>query len=133
MIEVAAGLVFRNGLMLITQRKASDHLGGYWEFPGGKRDLNETYEQCLSRELREELDIEVRIVDRLTTVDYLYPEKKVHLEFFRCLWQSGLPKALQCQDLAWIKPSELCQYSFPPADAQILHLLTNQDGVWLNP
>jgi len=132
MIEVAAGLVFCSGFLLITQRNASDHLGGYWEFPGGKRHEGETYEQCLQRELREELGIEVQVVDRLTAINYAYPEKEVHLEFFRCLWQSGIPKAIECQDFAWIKAADLPSYSFPPADAQLLHMLCHKDGIWLN-
>src|SRR5262245_45725195 len=60
-IEVAAGLVFRGGKVLITQRRPDDHLGGLWEFPGGKREPNETFEQCLHRELKEELGIEVHV------------------------------------------------------------------------
>src|SRR5690348_10762520 len=60
-IEVAAGLVFRDGRLLITQRPAGTHLAGFWEFPGGKREPNETYEECLRRELWEELAIEVSV------------------------------------------------------------------------
>ena len=59
-VEVAAGLVFREGKLLITRRSAGGHLGGLWEFPGGKREPGETFEQCLHRELREELGIEVQ-------------------------------------------------------------------------
>src|ERR1035438_758060 len=60
-IDVAAALVFREGKLLITQRYADAHLGGLWEFPGGKREPNETFEACLARELREELGIEVTV------------------------------------------------------------------------
>ena len=60
-IEVAAGLVFRDGQLLITQRRMQDHLGGLWEFPGGKREVNESFEDCLRRELKEELGIEVKV------------------------------------------------------------------------
>ncbi len=58
-VDVAAGLIFRDGKLLITQRRTDAHLGGLWEFPGGKREPNETFEECLVRELREELGIEV--------------------------------------------------------------------------
>ena len=60
-IDVAAALVFRDGKLLITQRHPDAHLGGLWEFPGGKREPNETFEACLIRELREELGIEVSV------------------------------------------------------------------------
>ena len=66
-LDVAAALVFRDGKLLITQRYADAHLGGLWEFPGGKREPNESFEVCLARELREELDIEVVVGDRKST------------------------------------------------------------------
>ena len=60
-IEVAAALVFRNGKLLIAQRHAKAHLGGLWEFPGGKRHAEETFEECLVREIREELGVEISV------------------------------------------------------------------------
>src|SRR5580704_2374487 len=72
-IEVSAGLVFRHGLLLITQRRPQDHLGGLWEFPGGKRHPNESDEDCLKRELIEELGIEVEVKELIDTVTHAYP------------------------------------------------------------
>src|SRR5512134_3411193 len=60
-VEVSAGLIFRAGKLLITQRHADSHLGGLWEFPGGKREPGETFEECLTRELQEELGIQVEV------------------------------------------------------------------------
>ena len=60
-IEVSAALIFRGGKLLITRRHAHSHLGGLWEFPGGKREAHETYEQCLVREIREELGVEISV------------------------------------------------------------------------
>ncbi|MEI9864057.1 MAG: NUDIX domain-containing protein [Limisphaerales bacterium] len=60
-IEVSAALIFRDGKLLIAQRHANSHLGGLWEFPGGKRESGETFEQCLVREIREELDVEISV------------------------------------------------------------------------
>jgi mutator protein MutT len=74
-IEVAAGLVVRDGKILITQRLAEAHLGGLWEFPGGKRERGETYPQCLRRELREELGIEVRVGELVEDVTHPYPAR----------------------------------------------------------
>src|SRR3977135_1003871 len=86
-IEVSAGLVFRGGKLLITQRHTDAHLGGLWEFPGGKREGEETFEQCLVRELREELGIEVRVGELLESLTHAYPDQTVHLRFFHCRWE----------------------------------------------
>src|SRR5216117_3701039 len=75
-IEVAAGVVFRDGRVLITQRRPDDHLGGLWEFPGGKRESGETFEECLQRELREELGIEVEVGEWLGSVTHLSGENR---------------------------------------------------------
>ena len=74
-IDVAAGLVWREGRLLIAKRHDNAHLGGLWEFPGGKREPNETFEQCLARELREELGIEVAIGELVESLTHEYPEQ----------------------------------------------------------
>ena len=96
------GLVFRDGKLLITQRHADAHLGGLWEFPGGKREGNETFEECLKRELREELGIEVEVGEVLESLTHAYPEKTVALKFFRCRWKQNEPRAIDCLDLKWV-------------------------------
>jgi len=129
-IDVAAGLVFRNGRLLITQRRPEDHLGGLWEFPGGKRELKESFEACLRRELIEELGLEVEVGELLATVDHAYPEKHVHLQFYSCRARSGEPQALGCHALAWIERPDLDRYAFPPADEQILELIRKRTDLW---
>src|ERR1051325_6401862 len=94
LIEVSAGLVFRSGQLLITQRHADAHLGGLWEFPGGKVEPGETFESCLVRELRGELGIEGAVVRLRETIEPDYPEKRVRLKFFRCEWLANEPQAL---------------------------------------
>ena len=123
MIEVAAGLVFRSGKLLITQRYPDAHLGGLWEFPGGKRHADETFEACLQRELMEELGIEVAVGELIESIEHTYPEKKVLLKFFRCEWLKGEPQPLGCHDFRWITHEELAKYEFPPADARLLKKL----------
>src|SRR5271170_4934622 len=85
-IEVAAGLVFRDGKLLITRRLPEAHLGGLWEFPGGKREAGESFEQCLARELGEELGIEVQVRESVEDLIHHYPERSVHLKFYLCRW-----------------------------------------------
>lgn len=130
-IEVSAGLVFRDGRLLITQRPANGHLGGLWEFPGGKREPGETFEQALHRELMEELGIEVEIRDLIETITHRYPEKMVQLCFFRCAWIRHEPQPIGCPALAWVTRDELAVYEFPAADAQLLGKLSHSEKLWL--
>jgi mutator protein MutT len=131
-IEVAAGLVFRSNRLLIAQRYSGSHLGGLWEFPGGKREPGETWEGCLARELLEELGIEVRVGQLVETIDHSYPEKLVHLRFFRCEWLRNEPRALGCGDFQWVERQELTQFSFPPADERLLQKLQTTEAWWLD-
>jgi len=130
-IQVAAGLVFKQGRLLITQRNESDHLGGMWEFPGGKIEPGETFEQCLCRELREELEIDVEVSELVETISHQYPERKVLIKFFRCNIILGEPKLLDCQNLEWVEVDELDNYEFPPADAQLIERLRNERKWWI--
>lgn len=129
-IEVAAGLIFRDGKLLITQRHASAHLGGMWEFPGGKREVGETFQQCLRRELQEELGCDVEVLELVDSLTHDYPEKSVHLEFFRCRWLANEPQAIDCAAIAWVTRDELQRYNFPAADAQLLDRLKTTDSMW---
>src|ERR1017187_4499155 len=106
-IEVSAALIFRDGQLLITQRHAKSHLGGLWEFPGGKREPGESFEECLHRELREELGIEVQIDFLIQEIIHCYPERPVRLRFFRCRWLRHEPKPILCESLAWITSGQL--------------------------
>ena len=129
-IEVAAALVFRDGKLLITQRHAEAHLGGLWEFPGGKREPEETFEACLTRELREELGIEVEVGELVESLTHAYPDKTVHLRFFRCRWVRPEPQTLGCPAFKWVRAAELNDYAFPAADARLLERLQRDAGLW---
>jgi len=126
-IEVSAALIFRAGKLLITQRRADAHLGGLWEFPGGKREPAETFEQCLARELREELGVEISVGELFEEVTHAYPEKTVRLKFFICRLEHGEPVPLGCAALKWADKAELDQYPFPAADARLLDKLRAYD------
>ena len=129
-VEVAAGLIFHHGRLLITQRRPEDHLGGLWEFPGGKKSSDETFEACLRRELKEELDIEVEVGRLFDSVTHRYPEKCVHLQFYQCWLRAREPQPIGCQALAWVGANELCRYSFPPADAALVKRLEKSHELW---
>src|SRR5262245_20952485 len=129
-IEVAAGLIFRKGRLLITQRQTDAHLGGLWEFPGGKREPHESFEQCLHRELREELGVEIEIHELVESIMHAYPEKTVTLRFFRCSLKQHEPRALGCPDFRWVGRNELANYEFPAADARLLQRLRHASEWW---
>jgi len=129
-IEVAAGLVFRQQRLLITQRPPGGHLAGLWEFPGGKREPGESFPACLERELQEELGIAISVGEELEQITHRYPEKTVHLRFFRCSWRQHEPQALGCADFRWVTQAELREYEFPPADARLLDKLLSTPALW---
>jgi mutator protein MutT len=130
LIEVAAGLIFREGKLLITQRPAGGHLAGLWEFPGGKRDPHESFEQCLERELFEELGIEADVHELVESITHDYPERSVHLRFFRCSWRRHEPQAIGCPDFRWITAAQLADHEFPAADARLLEKLRSTPTLW---
>ena len=129
-IEVSAALIFRDGRMLIAQRHAKSHLGGLWEFPGGKREAGETFEQCLVREIREELGVEISVGGLFEDIAHAYPEKTVHLRFFTCKLLAGEPQPLDCAALKWVTKPELADFEFPAADAQLLEKLKSPRFAW---
>ncbi len=122
-IEVAAGLIERDGSYLIAKRKMDTHLGGLWEFPGGKREPGESLEDCLRRELREELGVEVTEPRAVQMVRHEYPEKTVDLHFFRCAITTGQARPLGCEEVRWVTPADMLHLEFPPADCPIIQLL----------
>jgi len=129
-LEVAAALIFRNGKLLITRRHAQAHLGGLWEFPGGKREPDETFELCLVREIREELGVDISIGKLFESVTHAYPEKTVQLEFFVCRLTGGKPQPIGCAALKWVTRPELANYEFPAADARLLQKLQTMAEPW---
>jgi mutator protein MutT len=129
-VEVSAALIFQHGKILLTQRRAGAHLAGLWEFPGGKRESSETFEQCLVREIREELGVTIEVDRLFESVSHVYPEKSVLLKFFICRLIAGTPQPLECAQLAWVHQDELSSYQFPPADARLLEKLQKLENMF---
>lgn len=126
-IVVAAALVERSGLVLVTRRQPGVHLAGVWEFPGGKCDPGESLTQCLVRELREELAMEVTVGDEVFTTSHDYQDRRVELHFLRCEARSE-PVARLGQDVRWVARAELGALQFPPADRELIQRLTGEGG-----
>lgn len=126
-LEVGCAIIERQGKILIAQRRDEDHLGGYWEFPGGKKEIGEMIEECLVREALEELDVVIRPRRLLREITYSYPERDLRLIFWLCDWQDKEPRKIECQDFRWIHPDELRNFKFPPADADLIEeIILNQ-------
>ncbi len=130
-VEVSAALIFHAGRLLITQRHAKAHLGGLWEFPGGKREPGETYEECLAREIREELGVEIAVGTCFAEITHAYPEKHVRLKFFLARLTAGEPRTLDCAAVKWVTRAQLDDYEFPAADMQLLAKLKKSRRNWV--
>ncbi len=122
-VVVTAAVVEIDGRFLVTRRQKGVHLEGFWEFPGGKCDRDESLEVCLARELLEELDVASRVGEELFTTTHTYPERSVELHFFRCELM-GEPRPQLGQDMRWVRREELSALEFPPADAELIRILT---------
>lgn len=106
--------------VLITRRKVTSVLGGYWELPGGKIEPDEAHHDCLVRELREEVGIEVEPMHRFDQIDHEYDHAHVRLLPFLCRRLRGLPRALEVDEVRWVRPRELDGYTFPPPNAPLI-------------
>jgi len=122
-IVVCAAIIERDGRFLITRRQKGVHLEGYWEFPGGKCEHRETLAACLTRELREELAVEAQVGKEILATRHVYPDRSVELHFLSCR-VSGEPSPQLGQQMAWARPDELKRLPFPPADAELIAILT---------
>ena len=124
-IQVGAAIIRQNNYILLSRRHSWAHMGGFWEFPGGKCKTEESLENCVIREVMEELDIYLQDLHFVMCCSYAYPEKTIELSVFECKSFRGMPKAIGCVNFQWIRNEDLNIYQFPPANAPILrHLLT---------
>jgi 8-oxo-dGTP diphosphatase len=122
-ISVVAAVIEENDAFLVTRRQKGVHLAGLWEFPGGKIDEGETHAAALVREIREELDADVGVGDLVFHVTHGYNDRTVALYFYRCSLR-GRPRPLLGQEMRWVPRGELARLGFPPADEELIKLLT---------
>ena len=126
--DVAAGVVWNGGgRFLVAQRLPRGLLGGLWEFPGGKQELGESLEECLRRELAEELGIKVAVGASLIVVRHAYTHFRITLHAFHCRLLGGQPRALDCADWDWITLADADRFAFSSADQKILAALRSFD------
>ena len=118
-ITVVAGLIREGDRILICQRPAGKARGLLWEFPGGKVEAGESKEAALVRECREELGVTLNVGDVYAELTHEYPDMTVRLTLFEARIGEGVPRNIEHADIKWIKPEEITEYPFCPADKEI--------------
>ncbi|MFB2938769.1 8-oxo-dGTP diphosphatase MutT [Aerosakkonemataceae cyanobacterium BLCC-F154] len=113
----------QQGKILIDRRRPEGLMGGLWEFPGGKLEPGETVQDCIKREIEEELAIGIEVGDHLITIDHTYSQFHVTLNVYHCRHESGEPQPIECDEIRWVTVDELLSYEFPVANLQIIQAL----------
>ena len=122
-INVAAAIITKDNKFFIAKRNKNKHLGGFYEFPGGKQDVNETLQQTVIREIKEELNIHVQVGNKLGEEHYKDDKINVHLHYFFCKIISGNIILNEHEDSAWVSKEEFKNYNFAEGDSDIISLL----------
>ena len=119
--HIAIGVLINNdNRVLIAKRSADKYMGNKWEFPGGKVEEGETYQEALCREMQEELGIDVQSTQFLTKVVHEYDDKKVILAVYKIKQWLGEAQGMEKQPLRWVEKHELRNYEFPEANSEII-------------
>ena len=121
--DVVAAIIIKNGKYFIAQRNRNKHMGLSWEFPGGKVEEGETFEIALKREIKEELNIEINIKNKLGEENYQDDKINVKLHYFICSHFNGEIILSEHEDSAWITKNEFKNYNFAEGDSDIINLL----------
>ena len=126
--RIGVAVIFNDeGLILIDRRPEGGLLGGLWEFPGGKIEPNETVEQCVEREILEEIGIAIAVGENLITIDHAYTHFRITLHVHLCRYVSGTPQTIECYEIRWVTLDEIDQFPFPKANSQIITALKERN------
>jgi 8-oxo-dGTP diphosphatase len=128
-LAVAAALIIKRGRILVAQREEKDDWGLHWEFPGGTLEEDEGPQDCIKRELREELGIEVEVREICEAAFKRYQGFNILLLAYRCTITEGTPSAIWCREVRWVGKEELKVLPMPPADEEIRANIL-QRGLW---
>ena len=126
-IKVVAAVIKCDNMILATQRGYGDYKGG-WEFPGGKVEEGESPEAALVREIKEELNADIKVNDLIETVEYDYPNFHLSMDCYWCELLSDNLELLEHEALKWLTPSELDSVEWLPADLGLIHKLKSLFG-----
>ena len=128
MKEVSAAIIIEDGKVLLARRAKGEKLAGYWEFPGGKREEDETIDECLVREIREELSLDIEVVGEFDTSDYKYPGGQIRLIGLLAEIRNGVVSKTVHDLVEWIDISSVLDYQLAPADIPLAERLRNDYG-----
>lgn len=123
MVHVAAGIIVKGKQVFLSKRNVEQHQGGKWEFPGGKVEAQETALAALTRELKEEVNLDISNAELFHQVEFDYGDKQVRLEFFIVTEFTGQERGLEGQKTAWVDIQTLSEYNFPAANQVIVDKL----------
>jgi len=121
--DVVAAIIKKDNLYLIVQRNRNKYMGLKWEFPGGKVEPNETFHEALSREIHEELDININVYEKIAEEKYKDNEIDIILHYYLCSEKSGTTRLNEHENIAWIEKKDFNQYDFVEGDGNVLSLL----------
>ena len=124
-VKVTAAIMAKDNKIIIAKRGPNDRLANKWEFPGGKIEINETPEQCLKREMKEEFDIDVSVGEYLGSSIYHYDHISIELLAYRAYWEDGEIHLNDHDDFKWISLEQLNEFDFAPADLIFVEKLKN--------
>ena len=119
-IRVVAGAIVEQSKLLVAQRNENTASSLLWEVPGGKVEAGESDQQALIRELREELEIDVRVHEFLASSTVVVDERQIEMLVYRCSIQYGQPQAIEHKQIRWMTADQLSTLSWAPADIPIL-------------
>jgi len=121
--DVVAAIIKKDNLYLIAQRNKNKYMGLTWEFPGGKVEPNENFHEALSREIQEELNIQINVHEKIAKEKYKDDEIDIILHYFLCSEKSGTIRLSEHEDIAWIETKDFDKYAFVEGDGNVLPLL----------
>ena len=129
MIDVVAAVIQNEeGKILIAQRNLKKSQGGLWEFPGGKIEPNETKEEAIIREIKEEMDIDIETKKFIDQKIFNYPDKDINLIAIECKQIKGDIKLNEHEDIKWVNKNELRNFNFAPADKFIINAILENNN-----
>jgi len=123
LIKVVCGVIYKEDDIFLCRRKPHKTLGGFWEFPGGKVESQESNENCLERELMEELGMKVYILNHLKTITHDYGSFKIELIAYRCNFIDAAFNLVDHDAYEWVKIANLTSYNLAAADIPIVEVL----------
>ena len=121
--DVVAAIIKKDNFYLIVQRNRNKYMGLKWEFPGGKVETNETFHEALSREIQEELSIQINVHEKIADEKYKDDQINIILHYYLCSEKSGTTILNEHEDIAWVEKKDFDKYDFVEGDGNVLSIL----------